>query len=164
MQAALRLCREAIVVKGDYEAYSKISGLVTEVIGDSVPLFEKASIDEFYIDLTGMERFFGCKLFTDNLKKKVRKESGLTISYGLASNKLISKVATNEAKPNGQLEIPFGHEKPFLAPLGIMKIPGIGKETGYKLLKMGVETVRVLSEIPVELLQNLLGKNGARLW
>ncbi|MEP7372254.1 MAG: DNA polymerase IV [Chitinophagaceae bacterium] len=164
MQVALRLCKEAIVLKGDYEAYSKASSVVTDVITDTVPLFEKASIDEFYIDMTGMDKFFGCKKFTEELKDKVKHESGLPISYGLASNKLISKVATNEVKPNGQIEIPFGFEKPFLAPLSIMKIPGIGKETGYKLLKMGVETVKVLSEIPVELLQNLLGKNGSELW
>lgn len=164
MRVALRLCKEAIVIKGDYEAYSKASTQVTEVIAESVPVFEKASIDEFYIDLTGMDRFFGCSRFTHELKQKVNKYSGLPISYGLASNKLISKVATNEVKPNGQIEIPFGEEKSFLAPLNILKIPGIGKETGYKLIKMGVETVKVLSEIPVELLQNLLGKNGTELW
>lgn len=164
MRVALRLCREAIIVKGDYEAYSKASNLVTDVITDAVPLFEKSSIDEFYIDLTGMDKFFGCKKFTDELKTKVTRESGLPVSYGLASNKLVSKVATNEVKPNGRIEIPFGNEKRFLAPLSIMKIPGIGKETGYKLLKMGVETVKILSEIPVELMQNLMGKNGTELW
>lgn len=164
MAVALRLCREAIVVKGDYESYSKASNLVTEIITDSVPLFEKASIDEFYVDLTGMDKFFGCRKFTDELKSRVIKESGLPVSYGLASNKLISKVATNEVKPNGQIEIPFGHEKLFLAPLSVMKIPGIGKETGYKLLKMGVETVKVLSEIPIVMLQNLMGKHGTELW
>jgi len=164
MAVAMRLCKHAIIIKSDYEAYSKYSDNVTEVVKDSVPLFEKASIDEFYIDLTGMDKFFGCKKFTDELKKKVYKEIGLPSSYGLASNKFISKVATNEVKPNGQLEIPFGYEKSFLAPLSILKIPGIGKETGYKLLKMGVETVKVLSEIPLQLLQNLLGKNGTDLW
>ncbi len=164
MRAALNLCRHAIIIKSDYEAYSKYSSLVTDVIRDAVPLFEKASIDEFYVDLTGMDKFYGCRKFSDELKKKVSKETGLPISYGLASNKLISKVATNEIKPNGQLEIPFGNEKIFLAPLSVMKIPGIGKETGYKFLKMGVETVKTLSEIPVELLQNLLGKNGVELW
>lgn len=163
MRAAKRLCSHAIVIKSDFEAYSKYSKLVTEIIKDTVPVFEKASIDEFYIDMTGMDRFFGCRKFSDQLKQKVNKESGLVISYGLASNKLISKVATNEIKPNGQIEIPFGNEKQFLAPLSIMKIPGIGKETGYKLLKMGVETVKTLSEIPVPLMQNLLGKNGSEL-
>lgn len=164
MRAALRLCSHAVVVKSDYEAYSKYSRLVTDVIRNSVPLVEKSSIDEFYIDLTGMDRFFGCNKFTSELKNKVVKESGLPVSWALASNKLVSKVATNEVKPNGQLEIPFGQEKLFLAPLSIMKIPGIGKETGYKLLKMGVETVKTLSEIPVEMLQNVYGKWGTEMW
>lgn len=160
IRAAKYLCSHAIIVKSDFEAYSKYSKLVTEVIKENVPLFEKSSIDEFYIDLTGMDKFFGCKKFSDELKTKVTEESGLSISYGLSSNKLISKVATNEIKPNGQIEIPFGDEKSFLAPLSIMKMPGIGKETGYKLLKMGVETVKTLSEIPVNMMQKLLGKNG----
>ncbi|HEY5392244.1 MAG TPA: DNA polymerase IV [Hanamia sp.] len=163
MRVALRLCSHAIVIKSDFESYSKYSKLVTEIIKDKVPLFEKASIDEFYIDLTGMDKFFGCRKFSDELKKNVLKESGLCISYGLASNKLISKVATNEVKPDGQLEIPFGKEKLFLAPLSVMKIPGIGKETGFKLIKMGVETVKTLSDIPVKLMHNLLGKNGIEL-
>jgi DNA polymerase-4 len=164
MKMARRLCSEAIVVRSDFEAYCKYSRLVTDVIGDTVPVFEKASIDEFYVDLTGMDKFFGCFQFTDQLKKKITKESGLPISWGLASNKLISKVATNEVKPNGQVEIPFGNEKSFLAPLSIMKIPGVGKETGYKLVKMGVETVRTLSEIPVEMMENLMGRSGIDLW
>lgn len=163
MRAAKHLCSHAVIIKSDFEAYSKYSKLVTEIIKDTVPVFEKASIDEFYIDMTGMDKYFGCLKFSSELKKKVIAESGLSISYGLASNKLISKVATNEIKPNGQIEIPFGNEKQFLAPLSIMKIPGVGKETGYKLLKMGVETVKTLSEIPVTLLQNLLGKNGSEL-
>lgn len=164
MKVARRLCPDAIVIRSDFEVYSKYSHLVTDVIKDTVPVFEKASIDEFYIDLTGMDKYFGCRQFTDQLKKRILKESGLPISWGLASNKLISKVATNEVKPNGQLEIPFGNEKGFLAPLSIVKIPGVGKETGYKLLKMGVETVKTLSEIPVEMMENLLGKSGIDLW
>src|ERR1035437_1933498 len=163
MRAAKHLCSHALIIKSDFEEYSKYSKLVTEVIKDTVPMFEKASIDEFYIDLTGMDKFFGCRKFSDEVKQKINNESGLSISYGLASNKLISKVATNEIKPNGQLEIPFGNEKTFLAPLSIMKIPGIGKETGYKLLKMGVETVNMLSKIPSKLMFNLLGKPGNEL-
>ena len=164
MKLALRLCKHAIVVISDFEAYSNYSRLVTDVIKDMVPLYEKASIDEFYIDLTGMDKYYGCMKFAEELKTKIRKESGLPASYALASNKVVSKVATNEVKPNGQIEIPFGYEKNFLAPLSILKIPGVGKETGYKLIKMGVETVKVLSEIPVEYLQNLLGKWGTELW
>ena len=164
MKMARRLCPEAIIIKGDFESYSKYSKLVTEIVKDSVPLFEKASIDEFYIHLTGMDKYFGCHSFSDDLQKKISKESGLPVSYGLASNKLVSKVATNEGKPNGQLEIPFGAEKSFLAPLKVSKIPGIGKQTAILLIQRGVETVRVLTKIPVEMLESLLGKNGIELW
>jgi DNA polymerase-4 len=131
---------------------------------DTGPLFEKSSIDEFYVDMSGMDKFFGCSLFVAELKQKIKKESGLSVSYALACNKLVSKVATNEAKPNGQLEIPFGQEKNFLAPLSVGKIPGIGNQTALLLIQMGVETVRILSEIPLEMLENLLGKNGTELW
>jgi len=164
MKIARRLCTHAIVVRGDMEQYSKYSRLVTEIISSSVPLFEKASIDEFYVDMTGLDKFFGCSKFTAELKKKVLKESGLPSSYGLSSNKLISKVATNEAKPNGQLEIPFGNEKSFLAPLNVIKLPGVGTETAVKLFKMGIETVKLLSEIPMEMLFEFMGKRGVDLW
>jgi DNA polymerase IV len=164
MKLARHLCPEAIVIRGDMECYAKYSRMVTEIMQENVPLFEKASIDEFYIDLTGMDKFFGCSLFARELKGKVLKESGLTISYGLASNKLISKVATNEIKPDGQLEIGYGKEKGFLAPLRIHKLPGIGKETAHKLIRRGVETIRTLSEIPIEMMESLLGKNGVELW
>lgn len=164
MKMAKRLCPHATIIRGDMQEYSRYSRLVTDIIRDTVPLFEKSSIDEFYVDMTGMEKYFGCLQFTAQLKEKVAKESGLTISYGLASNKLIGKVATGEVKPNGQIEIPFGSEKDFLAPLGIGKIPGIGKQTASVLMQRGVETVKKLSEIPVEMLQNLFGKNGRELW
>ena len=164
MKLAKRLCPEAIVIKGDMESYSQHSRDITKIIASKVPLFEKASIDEFYIDLTGMDKFFGCKKYTDELRTQIIKESGLSISYGLASNKLISKVATNEIKPNGQLEVPQGEEKPFLAPLKVNKMPGVGKETARLLVQMGVETIHTLSQIPIEMLHNLLGKSGAELW
>lgn len=164
MKLALRLCRQAIVIRGDMEVYSKYSSLVTNIMEAEVPLFEKSSIDEFYADLTGMDKFFGCTKFTSELKNKVLAESGLPVSYALSSNKLISKVATNQVKPNGQIEIPFGSEKKFLAPLPVAKIPGVGKQTAYLLMKMGVETIKLLSEIPVEMMQNLLGKPGADIW
>jgi DNA polymerase IV len=164
MKLARRLCPEATVLRGDFESYSKYSQLVTEIIRDSVPLFEKASIDEFYLDMSGMDRFVGVRKYTGELKQKVLKESGLPVSYALASNKLISKVATNEAKPNGQLEIPFGMERSFLAPLSIAKLPGIGKETAYKLVRRGVEKIQTLSRIPVEMLEAMLGKTGIELW
>jgi DNA polymerase-4 len=164
VRLARRLCPEVLIIRGDMESYSKYSALVTEIMQDSTPVFEKASIDEFYIDMTGMDKFFGCSLFIADLKKKVLRESGLPVSYGLASNKLISKVATNEVKPDGQIEIAFGEEKNFLAPLKVSKLPGIGQETASKLLRRGVETVKVLAAIPIGMMETLLGKNGIDLW
>ncbi len=163
MYQAKRLCSHAIIVRGDYEAYSKYSQLVTDVIRDTVPMFEKSSIDEFYIDMTGMDKFFGCSLFSSELKKKILKESGLPISYALASNKLLSKVGTNEVKPNGQLEIPFGNERSYLAPLKVDRLPGVGDKTKLLLINMGVHKIETLANIPVELMVNLLGKPGAYL-
>ncbi|MDR3712703.1 MAG: DNA polymerase IV [Puia sp.] len=160
---ARRLCPELLMVKGDMESYSKYSGLVTDIIADGTPLFEKASVDEFYIDLSGMDRFYGCSLFTRELGRKIEKESGLDISYALATNKLLSKVATNECKPHGRLEIPPGSEKEFLAPLPIEKMPMIGNKTAERLRGVGIGTIRVLSQIPPERMIELLGKNGLEL-
>jgi DNA polymerase-4 len=159
IKLARRLCPHAIIIGGDMESYSKYSRMVTDMISERVPLYEKSSIDEFYLDLTGMDKFFGCSKYSGELRKYIMNESGLPVSYGMASNKLISKVATDEAKPNGQLEIAFGEEKSFLAPLAVEKIPMVGKQTAELLRQMGVQTVRTLSEIPVPYLQNLLGKN-----
>lgn len=164
MKMARRLCPEAIVIRGDYENYARHSKLITDIVHDNVPLFEKASIDEFYVDLTGMDKFFGCTRFVRELKQKIIRESGLPLSFGMASNKLVSKVATGEGKPNGQLEIPFGEEKSFLAPLPVHKMPGIGQETARLLMQRGVETISYLAHIPVEMLESLFGKTGTALW
>ncbi|PZX59623.1 DNA polymerase-4 [Algoriphagus ratkowskyi] len=163
MKLARRLCPSAFYVKGDFDSYSKSSRLVTEVIQEQVPLMEKASIDEFYIDMTGMDRFFGCEKFTKELREKIVRESGLPISCALAVNKLISKVATHDAKPNGQTTIPFGEEKGYLAPLPIRRMPGVGEKTSTLLERMGVESIKLLSEIPPLMMQNLLGKSGIDL-
>lgn len=163
MKTALRLCSHAVVVRGDYEAYSKYSNLVTDVIRDRVPLFEKSSIDEFYVDMTGMEKFFGCSLYSRELKETIFRESGLPISYALASNKLVGKVATNEVKPNGQLEIPFGNESSYLAPLKVDRLPGVGDKTKILLIQMGIHKIKMLAELPVPYLVSLLGKPGMDL-
>src|SRR6476469_485883 len=130
---AKRLCPHAIFLRGSYHEYSKYSRLVTQIIADSVPVYEKASVDEFYIDMTGMDRFFGVSQYTRELRDKVIRETGLPISYGLSTSKLVSKMATNEAKPNGFLEIPAGRETAFLWPLHVGKIPGVGKQTENEL-------------------------------
>ncbi len=164
MARAIKLCPEAIVVKGSYDSYSYYSRLVTEIIRQEVPVLEKASIDEFYIDLTGMDKFFNCTKIVKDLKTKILKETGLPVSYALASNKLISKIATNEVKPDGQIEVPAGTEKQYLAPLKIERMPGIGDKTAKQLLSIGIFTIKMLSEIPLEQLESKFGKWGRELW
>lgn len=164
MKLARRLCPDAVVLRGDYELYSKYSEMVTDIIRDGVPLYEKSSIDEFYIDLTGMDKFFGCYQWATELRKKITSETGLPISFGLSENKTVSKVATGESKPNGQLKIDFGNEKSFLAPLRVEKIPMIGEKTAHLLHSMGVQKVLTLQQMPRELLQRVLGDNGISIW
>jgi DNA polymerase IV len=161
---AKKLCPEAVFLKGSYHDYSKYSRIVTDIIAGSVPSFEKASIDEFYIDLTGMDRFFGISQFTRELREKIIRETGLPISYGLSTNKLVSKMATNEAKPNGYLEVPAGKETAFLWPLTIDKIPMAGKQTQQQLHTIGIHTIEQLAKTPVEQLEHVFGKWGYKLW
>jgi DNA polymerase IV len=164
MYLALQLCPEAIVISGDMEAYSQHSHLVTEVIADKAPLFEKASIDEFYIDASGMDRYFGTFKWAKELRAKITKESGLPISLAMSVNKLVSKVATGEFKPNAEKEIPEGMEKDFLGPLAVDKIPMVGKQTASFLYDMGIRTVSTLRDLPVQYLISAFGKNGISLW
>jgi len=164
MYLALQLCPDAKVISGDMEAYSVASNLITDIISDQSPQFEKASIDEFYIDASGMDRYFGAFKWAVELRKKIMKESKLPISLGMSVNKLVSKVATGEFKPNAEMQIPAGTEKEFLAPLSIEKIPMIGKQTSSFLYDMGVRTVQTLREMPLQFLTGAFGKNGISIW
>ncbi len=164
MKLAKQLCPEAIVIRGNSYNYLKYSDIVSEIVQQAVPVFEKTSIDEFYCDLTGMDRFFGCYKFASELRQKVIKETGLPISFGLSANKTVSKVATGEAKPNNQLQISKGSERPFLAPLSIRKIPMVGDKTYQTLRNLGIKEIRTLQEMPVELLRRTLGENGETIW
>lgn len=164
MKMAKELCPEAIRIKGNAGTYSKHSDLVTEIIKEKVPLFEKSSIDEFYADLTGMDRFFGSYKYAGELRQRIIKETGLPISFGLSVNKVVSKVATNEAKPNNQLKIDYGLEKSFLAPLSIKKIPMVGDKTYQTLRNLGLRKVGTVQEMPMDVMQRVLGKNGTVIW
>jgi DNA polymerase IV len=164
MYLAMQLCPDALVISGDMEAYSQHSHVVTDIIADSAPMFEKSSIDEFYIDASGMDKFFGAFKWACALRKKVIRESGLPISLGMSVNKLVSKVTTNEFKPDAEKQIPAGTEKDFLAPLAVEKIPMIGKQTSAFLHDMGVRTVATLRDMPLKFLVSAFGKNGLSLW
>lgn len=164
MATAMKLCPHAIVVQGTRGQYSKYSRWVTDIIASKVPKFEKASIDEFYCDLTGMDKFFNVSQYTRELRELITKETGLPISCGLSSAKFISKIATNEAKPNGFLEVPHGREKDFLWPLKVEKINGVGKQTEQQLKNFGIYTIEDIARTPVELLEKYVGSWGHSLW
>jgi len=164
MKLARQLCPEAIIIRGNSSSYLKYSDIVSEIVQSAVPVFEKTSIDEFYCDLTGMDRFFGCLHFASELRQKVIRETGLPISFGLSANKTVSKVATGEAKPNNQMMIQRGNERHFLAPLSIRKIPMVGEKTYQTLRNLGIKEIRTLQEMPVELLRRTLGENGEMIW
>lgn len=164
MNRAMKLCPHAIVVRGTRGEYSRYSRWVTDIIAAKAPLFEKASIDEFYLDLTGMDKFFDPYQWTIDLRAEIIEKTQLPISFGLATNKMIAKIATDEAKPNGYLFVQPGMEKQFLAPLPVNKFPGVGEHTFLTLKSMGIYIIRDLADTPVALLEKKLGKYGADLW
>lgn len=164
MKKALQLCPYAIVTHASSKDYSKYSRWVTDIIASKAPLFEKASVDEFYVDLSGMDKYFGAAKFAQELRQLVTAETGLPISGGLSSARFISKMATNEAKPNGFLEIPHGKEIEFLWPMGIEKINGVGKQTEQHLKSYGIYTIEDIAKTPIEHLERIAGKWGEALW
>ena len=164
MKKAMQMCPQLIVTNASRDQYSKYSRWITDIIAAKVPLFEKASIDEFYIDLSGLDKFFGVSKYARELRQHIIDETGLPISCGVSSARFISKMATNEAKPNGYLEIPHGRETDFLWPLGIEKINGVGVQTEQQLKSFGIYTVEDLAKTPIELLKKIAGKWGESLW
>lgn len=164
MRMAKQLCPEAIILRGNSGIYTKHSDDVTAIIKESVPLYEKSSIDEFYIDLTGADRYFGTYKMASELRKRIIKETGLPISFGLSINKTVSKIATGEVKPNNQILIDMGDEKPFLAPLSVKKIPMVGDKTFQTLCDFGMKRIQNIQEMPSRIMSNVFGKNGISIW
>ena len=164
MKMARYLCNDAIFIRGDMELYSKYSHMVTDIVAERTPLYEKASIDEFYLDITGMDRFFGCQKWSHELREAIIKNTGLPISFGLSVNKTVAKIATGEGKPNGEIYVPSTQVRPFLNPLSIGKIPMVGEKTNHLLRSMGIATIGTLSMIPKEMIERVLGKNGLVIW
>lgn len=164
MRLARQLCPHAVIVRGDHDMYSKYSKMVTEIISEKAPVVEKASIDEHYLDLSGMDKYFGCFKWTSELRQRIIKETGLPISFGLSTNKTVSKIATGEAKPNGSLNIVKGVERGFLAPLPSKKIPMIGDKTWLTLKQLGLQRIGTIQEMPIELMHKTFGENGVSIW
>ena len=163
MKTAMQRCPQAIVVQGSYANYTHYSAMVTDIIANRAPLFEKASIDEFYIDLTGMDKYDDPFQWTIRLRDEIIQTTGLPISFGLAGNKMVAKIATDMAKPNGYIQVPPGKEKEFLAPLPVSRISGVGEHTLQILESMGVHTIQQLSQTTRSLLIHRLGKMGESL-
>lgn len=164
MKMALNLCRDATVIRGDMDLYSKYSKLVTDVIAEKAPVYEKASIDEHYLDITGIDRFWGAYKWSHELRERIIRETGLPISLGMSVNKTVCKIATGEAKPNGEKQVDKDAVQHFLNPLSIRKIPMVGSKTYQLLRSMGVSTIQTLSAIPIEMMESVLGKNGTEIW
>jgi DNA polymerase-4 len=164
IRMALRLCPDALVLRGDMDRYAEHSRIITEIIEEEAPLFEKASIDEFYLDLSGMDRYVGCWKWAGELRNKIICESGLPLSMGLSVNKLVSKIGAGEVKPNGSQLVEAGMEKAYIAPLSTAKIPSVGKETFRRLSLMGIRKIETLARVPPQLLERQFGKNGISLW
>ena len=164
MRMAKQRCPEAIVIKGNSSTYTKYSRLVTDIIKEASPLYEKSSIDEFYIDFTGMDRFHGVLKYSSELRQRILRETGLPISFGLSENKTVSKIATGEAKPDNQIQISYGNEKHFLSPLSVRKIPMVGLKTYQSLCSLGIKTIRPLQEMPLDMMERIMGKNGIAIW
>ena len=165
MRMARQLCPHATVIRGNGQAYSEQSDIITEIVRARSPLFEKSSIDEFYIDVSGMDRYVKTTyLWAKELREKIIDDTGLPVSFGLSTGKTVAKVGTGEAKPNNHIQITTGYEKSFLAPLSIKKIPMVGNKTYHLLRRMGIEKVRTVQEMPVELMERVMGKNGGAIW
>ena len=164
IKMALKLCPEAKIVKGDMELFSRYSNTVTQIIEEKAPVVEKASIDEHYLDITGMDKFHGAYKWTNELAAKVTHETGLPISFALSVNKTVSKIATGEGKPKGNLEISGQQVQQFLNPLSIRKIPMVGNATFTLLSRIGIRNIQTLAEMPGQVLQEMIGKNGLELW
>ena len=164
MSVAKRLCPQAVFIRGDMDLYIRYSRLVTDIIADSAPVYEKMSIDEHYLDLTGMDHFHDCQLWSHELRQRIMRESGLPISFGLSENKTVSKIATGQAKPNGELHILTPYINSFLDPLSVQKIPMVGTKTYALLHSMGVERIGTLRRLPPEAMKQILGKMGLDIW
>ena len=164
MKMARERCPEAIIIKGNTNTYTNYSKMVTDIVREAAPVYEKSSIDEFYMDFSGMDKFFGTMKYASELRQKIIKETGLPISFGLSQNKTVSKIATGEAKPNNELLINYGMEKGFLGPLSVRKIPMVGLKTYQTLCNLGVRKIETIQEMPIEMMESALGQNGVGIW
>ncbi|MES2389338.1 MAG: DNA polymerase IV [Bacteroidota bacterium] len=164
MKQARILCPEAIIIRGDMDAYVRKSKEVTDVIHDKAPVYEKASIDEHYLDLTGMGRFRDMHAWASDLRLHIISETGLPVSGGLSLNKSLSKIAGREAKPSNLRIVEAAEVRAFLDALPVQRIPGIGQKMQEGLKEMGITRIKHLAEMPREYMLRAMGKAGLSAW
>ena len=165
LRTAGKLCPHAIFLDGHHHKYTEWSDRVATILNGFSPIVEMVSIDEAYLDLSGTERMHGPSFAAaDKLLRSITRQTGLPCSGGLATTRLVAKVASDQAKPRGLLWVAPGREEDFLAPLPVRKIPGIGKVTERALVAMGMETVAQLAREPQERLEKVFGLWGNALY
>jgi DNA polymerase-4 len=161
---ARRLCPDLVMVASRHGQYLKFSRQVQDILREYSPVVEMASVDEFYLDMTGCQRLHESMFAAAaGIKGHIRKKLGLPSSIGLGSNKLIAKIATNLCKPDGLLWVFPGEEASFLAPLPVGHLPGIGRHTDDRLQELGIRTIGDLSQFPPPLLSAVFGKWGRQM-
>lgn len=155
---ALRLCPDAVVVNPRMEAYSEASRAVFEIFDDTTPLVEGLSIDEAFLDVSGLGRIDGApRDIASRLRTRVRAEVGLDITVGVARTKFLAKVASGVAKPDGLLVVAPDRELEFLRPLGVQRLWGVGQVTAEKLHRVDLCTVGEVADLPLDVLIGLVG-------
>ena len=161
---AHRLCPQAIFLPGKFERYREYSAKFFGILADFSPDLEPCGIDEAYLDLTGFEPIYGPTCDTAlRIKDRIRDEVGIAASIGIASGKVIAKVASDFCKPDGLLEIVPGEEKEFLSPLPIARLPGAGPKVQNALKRIGITTIGQLAELPVSFMMRNFGMHGEML-
>ncbi|MBI5645730.1 MAG: DNA polymerase IV [Ignavibacteriae bacterium] len=164
LRRAYELCPEAVFLHPNFTHYAEYSERVAELLADAVPVLEKASIDEFYLDLSGCDRALGDEnTWTSRLKRDITGELHLPLTYGVARNKLVAKVATTVGKRAGDLRVPAGGEAGFLAPHPVRLLPGVGEVLERELLSMGVHYIGDIARLGGRLLTHMYGRNGRSL-
>jgi DNA polymerase-4 len=160
---AYRLCHDAIFLQGDFSRYREVSARFMTILADFSPYMEPGGLDEAYLDITGCEVYGSARRLAVSLKERIKRELELIASIGIASCKVVAKIASDFDKPDGLVEVPEGREKEFLAPLSISRLPGVGKKTEQALNAMGITTIGQLADLPPGLVRSRFGAAGSVL-
>ncbi|MCK5862633.1 MAG: DNA polymerase IV [Candidatus Hydrogenedentes bacterium] len=158
---AKRLCPNGIFMRCSQGIYNEVCHRIQIILETATPVIQMASIDEANLDITGSIHLFGDEeKLARHLKKSIFEQEHISCTIGVASNKMVAKIAANESKPDGYLSIPNGHERLFLAPLAVGKLPGVGPHTQDALESLGVLTIKQLAEVPEQILKSKFGEQG----